>query len=138
MRCCRSTRRVIRPTLALVLAAFTSGSGRAHPEIEEALARLNAQIAVGPTKAELYLERGELYARHEDWVTAEANYLRAGEISPHQPRLALARGALALATGRLAEARAHLDLALAQEPGDAAALILRARSHAAIGARDRR
>jgi len=115
--------------LSLVLATVAL---RAHPEIEDALNRLNALIAAQPAEADLYLERGELYARHEDWVSAEANYLRAAELSPQHPRLSVARGNLELATGRPAQARELLDTALRQNPRDAEALILRARAYVAL------
>ena len=115
--------------LAVVLA---TPALRAHPEIEDALNRLNALLAARPADADLYLERGELYARHEDWISAEANYLRAAELSPQHPRLSVARGNLELATRRPAEARQFLDAALRQNPRDAEALILRARAHVAL------
>ncbi len=131
----RSTRRVRHLTLAFMLTGLSGLSMRAHPEIDDALARLNVAIAAAPSAAALYLERGELYARHEDWVAAEANYLRADEIAPALPRLATLRGALALATGHAAEAKTYLDLALSRAPDDLEAFILRARTHAALGAR---
>jgi tetratricopeptide (TPR) repeat protein len=109
---------------------------RAHPEIDEALGRLNAQIAAAPANADLYLERGDLYARHDDWIMAEANYLRVEELAPNHPQLPKARGALELATGRAAEARAHLDAALRHDPHDVDALLLRARAHTALKARE--
>jgi predicted Zn-dependent protease len=127
-----STRRVLRPLLATALALLAGSVGRAHPEIDDALARLNAQLAAAPGDAALYLERGELYARHEDWVAAEANYLRAAELSPDLPRLNTLRGALALATGNPLEARLHLNRALRQTPDDVESLILRARAHVAL------
>lgn len=107
----------------------------AHPEIDAALTRLNSEIAANPTQAELYLERGELYAKHEDWMHAEANYLRAAELAPKLPRLAQARGALELAAGRPVAARALLDEAVAQDSLDVTALVLRARAHRALEAR---
>jgi tetratricopeptide (TPR) repeat protein len=123
--------------IAVALAALACAAAlRAHPEIEDALTRLNAQIAASPADADLYVQRGELYARHEEWIVAEANYLRAAELSPRHPRLDRARGALELATGRPAEARFHFDAALAHSPADAEALVLRARAHVALKARD--
>lgn len=116
-------------TLAFVLATVPL---RAHPEIEDALNRLNALIAERPAEADLYVERGELYARHEDWVSAEANFLRATELSPEHPRLPVARGSLELATSRPAEARRFLDDALRLNPRDVEALILRARAQGAL------
>jgi tetratricopeptide (TPR) repeat protein len=128
----------MRRALAIisVLAALV-GTARldAHPEIEAALSRLNAQIAATPEDASLYVQRGELYARHDAWVVAEANYLRAAELAPDFPRLNRARAALDFAQGRLAAARARLTRVLAVDPKDAEALVLRARTHAALGAK---
>ena len=106
----------------------------AHPEIDDALSRLNPLIAANPDNAALYLERGQLYARHEDWVAAEANYLRAAELAPSLPGLARARGALAFAMREFKGARAQLDAAIALDPADAEALILRGQVQAALGA----
>jgi tetratricopeptide (TPR) repeat protein len=108
---------------------------RAHEEIEEALTRLNGLIAASPTKAEFYLDRGELYAKHQDWISAEANFLRAAELAPTLPRLDLARGSLALATGALLEARDHLNRAVELNPRDGEALIFRSRTRARLNDR---
>lgn len=120
-----------RAAFALVAFCVTTAL-RAHPEIDTALERLNSALAVSPSDAALYLERGNLYAKHADSVAAEANYLRAAELTPNLPGLARARGALALATHAFREALAHLDRALALESRDAEALIYRARVHAAL------
>jgi tetratricopeptide (TPR) repeat protein len=121
-----------RPLFFLILFTLAV-TARAHPEIEAALARLNAAIATAPSNADLYLERGELYARHEDWSTAEANYLFAAEIAPTHPRVPLVRGALELATGRPREACTHLDVVLARQPHHAEARVYRARAYRALG-----
>lgn len=119
----------------IVLAFWSAAALCAHPEIEDALNRLNAQISATPDNAGLYLDRGELYARHEEWLMAEANYLRAAELAPEHRRLPRALGALALATGRVTEARSHLDTAVGRDPADADARLLRARAHIALKAR---
>jgi len=122
----------LRFLAALVVA---TSALRAHPEIEAAIVRLNARIAVAPADAELYMQRGELYARHAVWDLAEANYLVAAELDPAHARLPQLRGALALATGHPIEARGLFDVALARDARDAEALVLRARAHAALGDR---
>ncbi len=118
---------------AFLLLILGASPAVAHPEIEAALSRLNPLIAATPRDADLYLERGELYARHEDWITAEANYLVAAEFAPDHPRLAKLRGALALASGTPAAALPLLDRALARAPRDPEVLVLRSRARAALG-----
>lgn len=120
-----------RAAFALIALCVTAAL-RAHPEIEAALARLNTALAARPTDPALYLERGNLYAKHADAVAAEANYLRAAELAPDLPGLARACGALALTTRSFREAVTHLDRALALDPRDAEALIYRARASAAL------
>jgi tetratricopeptide (TPR) repeat protein len=110
------------------LLALTATTAPAHPEIEAGLARLNSALAAEPRNAELLLERGELYARHEEWLHAEANYLAAAEITPRHAGIARARGALALAQNRPAEALPLLDQARALDPQDPSTRILRARA----------
>lgn len=121
-----------RRAAVFVFALLCVTISRAHPEIDDALARLASQLAATPDEAALYLARGDLYAKHADWPLAEANYLRAAELSPHLPGLALSRGALALATGQFAEARAFLDRTLAGSPENPTALVLRARTLAQL------
>lgn len=119
----------------LIFAALCCAtSGVAHPELDEALVRFAERLAVNPADASVFLERGELYAKFDDSVAAEANYLRALELAPRLPRLALARGALALASKHFAEARELLDDAVASAPRDAEAHILRARALARLKA----
>lgn len=120
-----------RPLLTL-LAASAWLCVHAHPEIDEGLQRLNAAIAARPRDAGLLIERGELYARHEDWISAEANYLRAAELSPSHPRLPIARGALELAAGRPREAIRLLDGFVTAHPGNVEALVIRARARALL------
>lgn len=115
--------RRILAAATLLLALSLQG----HPEIEAALGRLNTRIAAAPTDAELYLERGELYAQHHEWVSAEANFLRAAELAPTLPRLERALGSLSFATGDFRAAREHFDRALAADRRDAESLIFRAR-----------
>lgn len=124
---------MLRLTAAAAVLICT-GALWAHPEIEGAITRLNAAIAAAPADASLYVERGELYARHEVWLMAEANYLRALELSPEHPRLARVRGELALATGHATDAKAFFDAVLRRDPNDAETLVLRARTWVALKA----
>jgi tetratricopeptide (TPR) repeat protein len=115
--------------LALALGA------RGHPEIEAALARFDGLITASPQQASLYLERGELHARHNDLMAADRDFRRAAELSAELPRLDRARGALALAKGQLLEARRCFNQALARDSSDAEALVLRAKVQGELGER---
>jgi tetratricopeptide (TPR) repeat protein len=121
-----------RSALILAFAFLCLRPLAAHPEIDEALARLNLLLAAAPGNPALYLQRGELYARHDDPLTAEANFLRAAELSPREPGLAKARGALAVARGDFKPAEDHLTIALTDDPRDAEALVLRSRVRARL------
>lgn len=118
---------------SLALLVLASANARAHPEIEAGLVRLNAALAADPRNADLLLERGELYARHEEWVQAEANYLTAAEIAPRHAGIARARGALSLSQGRPADALPFFEQARELEPEDPITRILRARALTKLG-----
>lgn len=118
------------PRLLLLLAPLGL---YAHPEVEAALARLNPLIAARPLDATLYLERGQLYLRHEAWLEAEANFLRAAELQPGLTGLERARGELAFARRESAAARQHFQRELAANPADAETRILHARVLVALG-----
>lgn len=120
---------VLRGLLLLLLPPGLA----AHPEIETALSRLNPLITARPDDATLYLERGQLYLRHEAWLEAEANFLRAHELQPNLRGLERARGELALSTGQLDAARAHFGRELELQPEDAETLVLRARTEVMAG-----
>lgn len=130
----RFTSGVLHRYLALIALGVTT-TVHAHPEIDAALTRLQSAIAAAPARAELYLERGQLYARHEAWDLAEANYLRAAELARELPGLAHARGALALARGQWREAHEWLSGALVRDAGDAESWVLRARASTGLGDR---
>ena len=115
------------------LLALATAAACAHPEIEAGLARLNAALAAEPRNADLLLERGELYTRHEEWIQAEANYLAAFELAPRHPGIARARGALSLARGRPAEALPFLEQARDLDPEEPTTRILRARALVKMG-----
>ncbi len=115
-----------------VAALLGASVAPAHPELEDALARINAQISAAPSDAELYLSRGELYAQHSQGTQAEANFLRAAELNPDLPRLDQVRGKLALDRREFREAVVLLTRALAREPKDIIARIYRARANRAL------
>ncbi|MSU22615.1 MAG: tetratricopeptide repeat protein [Opitutus sp.] len=105
----------------------------AHPETAEARAELDRLIAEFPRESELYLRRAALRLAHAEWSEAEADLRRAETLTPDSPRVATQLGQLDLGRGQLTAASRHFDAALARAPGDAEALILRARTRALLG-----
>lgn len=118
-----------------VVALLGASMAPAHPELEDALARINAQISAAPSDADLYLTRGELYAQHADATQAEANFLRAAELNPDLPRLDQVRAKLALDRREFREAVVLTDRALARDGNDNIARIYRARAYTALNDR---
>src|SRR5262249_42877252 len=117
----------------VVFALVGVASTHAHPEIEEALARIDDAIKAEPKNAALFLQRGELNAGHNDLIAADRDFRQAALFSPTLPRLDSARGSLALTKGQLPEARAFLDRAVQANPADAEALVIRAKVLAELG-----
>lgn len=125
----------VRHRISILLAGLATLSLSAHPEIEDALRRLQTQISAAPAEARLYLERGELYAQVGDTISADANFHVAATLNPNLPRLDRAQAALELAQHRPAAALRILNRALLLDPHDAEARILRARAWSASGDR---
>jgi predicted Zn-dependent protease len=121
--------------LALTAALIAVLPVAAHPDIDEALARLDGLISADPENAALYLQRGELQVKHNNLIAADADFQTAGKKSADLRGLDRARGELALAKGQDQQARLLLDRALALNPDDAEALVMRSRAHAALGDR---
>ena len=119
--------RVFRVVTRLCLLAVIGRAVvvRAHPEIEEALARLNPAIAAAPNDASLYLRRGQLYAQHDEWLSAEANYLRTGApVRPGQRLLVPRAPSPALLAGRPAAAAATVATVRRDEREDEPARVV--------------
>ena len=116
--------------VALTLLAFSAG---AHERLEQQIATATARIAAEPSKAILYLDRGELYRLHEQWDRARADYARAEQLDPELKRVAFARGRMELEAGNAAAAKSALDVFLAGEPQHAEARLTRARASMRLG-----
>ena len=106
---------------ALYLRALAlSGLGR----LVEADPAFEAAARAGAPLGELRLNQGNMHRRAGDAVAALARYDEAAEAVPPPPTPALqtARGAVLSRLGRLDEARAAYEAALADAPSDHAAL----------------
>jgi tetratricopeptide (TPR) repeat protein len=115
------------------LLIVASAGAPAHGPLEEQIAKATAEIARDPTNAQLYVRRGELRRVHEEWDAALADYRRASVLAPADDRIDFLRGRALQEAGRPAQAKAALDVYLAQHPGHVAALVARARALRALG-----
>lgn len=107
--------------------------GRAHAPTAAAIEALTKRIHAEPGRAELYLERGELYRVDRDEASAARDFEHAARLDPERPEVDLYRGRLALEAGRSAEAEVALSRFLARVPRHALARALRARAFARLG-----
>jgi tetratricopeptide (TPR) repeat protein len=119
-----------RSLLAAVLLAL-SGSAFGHGDLHEQITGLSTQIAAAPGKADLYLQRGEVYRLHEDWDLALADYDRAEKLDPNNGVVVYARSRLFLAREQFARAEKEAAAFLEKYPRHAGALIVQA--HACAG-----
>src|SRR3954468_20383167 len=87
--------RIWRCLAAGVLLAF-SAAAFGHGDLHERITALSEQIAAAPGKADLYLQRGEVYRNHEDWDLALADYDRADQLDPDNRVVVYARARLFL------------------------------------------
>ena len=100
----------------------------AHGPIDERIAAATLEIARDPGNAQLYVRRAELHRVHEDWEPALADYARAAARAPGDTAIGFLRGRALQEAGRPGQAKAVLDLFLAQDPDHAEALVARARA----------
>jgi predicted Zn-dependent protease len=98
-----------------------------HGDLHESIAVLDREILARPGEAVLYLQRGELHRKHEDWLKAAADYDRAAALDPALAAVDLARGALGVEARRPEAAREALDRFIGKRPDDPAGYAARAR-----------
>jgi len=117
----------------LAVAVWPVAPARAHPGIDDQIRDLNERIAAEPDNAALFLRRGELHRIHRDWAKAEADYRKALRLDPDLLVAERCLGKMKLESDRPEQALPALDRYLAKRPGDAEALVARARARAKLG-----
>jgi len=113
--------------VALCLAAH-SASVSGHPDLLLQIERLGVQIGNGQATADLYLQRGDLYRRHEDLQHAAADFASARRLDPSHPLLNFYEGWLYLDSGEPGPAEFHLARYLVTNPQHAKAWVLRGKA----------
>lgn len=120
-------------TALLTLAAGSAAPAWGHPGIDEQIRDLNQRIVAEPENAALFLRRGELHRIHRDWAKSEADYLKALQLDPDLLVAQRCLGKMKLESDQPEKALPALDRYLAERPGDADALVTRARARARVG-----
>jgi tetratricopeptide (TPR) repeat protein len=118
--------RFARALPALLLCTSLVRDAVSHDGIHEQIEAVTREIGQTP-EPRLYLRRGELHRIHRDWTAALADYAEAARLEPRNELVEFCRGRMFLEAGRLLEAEAALDRHLARNPGNAEALLARAR-----------
>ncbi|MBI4578671.1 MAG: tetratricopeptide repeat protein, partial [Planctomycetes bacterium] len=85
----------------------------------EMIDALSVRIEKEPRRAELYLQRGEMYREHGDWDGAMADFERAARLDPDLAGLDLARGRTLLDAGWVQFAELVLTSYVGGYPTDA-------------------
>jgi tetratricopeptide (TPR) repeat protein len=120
--------------LAALAALALAAAAGAHPAADERLAALDAELAVHPGRAALWLSRALATLDLGAAEHALADVARAERLGADAADVATARGLVALERGDAGAAVAAFDRALDLRPGVAQTLALRARAHRAAGA----
>jgi tetratricopeptide (TPR) repeat protein len=116
----------LRSVLAFVL--LLPASVAAHGDLHEQIAAITRRIDEAPSRAELYVRRGQLHRVHGEWEAALADYDRAARLDPDLIVIDFVRAVALLDAGRPADACASLDRFLARQPDHAEAYATRARA----------
>lgn len=122
---------LIRISLTIAFCCVSQAS-RGDADLGLVLADLDAQIAAEPAKASLVVRRAEIQLKAGNWQAALVDLDRAERLDGALP-LALPRARALMAGGHCPHAKAALDEFLAAHPGNAGALIERARAEARLG-----
>lgn len=81
-----------------------------------------------PGNAELLLQRGELRRLHAEFVEAAADFEKAAALRPDWPQVGIAKGRLALSSGKFEMAVAEMDRLLPKNPEYPEGWLIRARA----------
>ena len=130
----------MRATLAIILAVLVvllSAPAQGHDGLREQITVLTAQLTREPSRADLYLRRGELHRAGGDLADARADLERAAQLDAAQPGLPLAWARLQLDEHHPADAVASATRALVAQPSSTTALRLRAQAYVQLHQRDR-
>jgi len=105
----------------------------AHTDLQEQIDELTRQLADHPDDAGLYLKRGDLYRRHQEWSNSAEDFSAVRRVNADHPLLDWFEGRMRVDAGDFAAGRNQLSRFISAKPGHAGALQARARAHWALG-----
>ena len=100
--------------------------------VEAAVLEFRNAVQKEPTFAPARLRLGDIYLQQGNGVGALAEYVRAADLLPNDAGVQLKAGSLLLMAGKGEEAKARADKALAVNPSNVDALVLRANALAGL------
>jgi len=74
-----------------------------HPDLDLQIDEISRQILQTPSNADLYLKRGDLFRRHNDWLSAARDFKKVRELEPHNAQIDWYEGRLEVNAGHWAE-----------------------------------
>jgi predicted Zn-dependent protease len=123
----------LRRLLLLALLLALPAAVLAHPELQAQIDLVSGQIVADAGNAGLYLKRGNLYRRHQDWEAAYRDFDRARELDPSLRDVDWLEGRALVDAGRYREGERMLSSYLEAAPDNASALQTRARARSSLG-----
>ena len=119
--------------IVLPFTAAVSLLAHAHGDLDVRIATLTAQLAQNPTNALLWLQSADLHRQHGETTAALAEINQANKLKPHWAATELQLARIRWDEKNFRATIAAATACLAIEPAAPDALVLRARSHAALG-----
>jgi len=98
----------------------------AHPDLKLQIQEISRQILSDPSQAALYLKRGDLYRRHEQWQLAAGDFSTARSLEPENPEIDWLEGRFLVFSGHFEMGATLLSRFLEHQPGHVGALLSRA------------
>jgi tetratricopeptide (TPR) repeat protein len=74
-----------------------------HPDLDLQIEEISRQILQTPSNVDLYLKRGDLFRRHNDWLNSAQDFSKVRELEPDQAQIDWYEGRLEVNAGRWAE-----------------------------------
>lgn len=123
----------IRLSYLLIALSTLAPPAWGHPDLMLQIEVLTAKLQLQPAEAELLVQRGDLYRRHEDFTAAAEDFTAARNIQPDFPTLDYYQGRLFLEMGDAGLAEALLSRYLVSHADHAAAWALLGQARLSLG-----